>query len=201
MFSARWNFSVAFRPLTDVLLFLLKNVVGLKYHIIGLEKLREAEKNGPVIVCCNHQSTWETFIFSKLFSQISVVIKKELLNKPIAGVYFKRLGCIPIDRSSPINAIKSILKHGEKSIKNGISILIFPNGTRASASDETEYKSGVYALYKYLNVQVVPATVDSGEYWPCHTFKKKKGIITLRFGDRISPGKTKEDFFELLKKV
>jgi 1-acyl-sn-glycerol-3-phosphate acyltransferase len=165
--------------------------VGIKYEIKNYEKLPQ----GPFIIGCNHQSTWETFIFSVLFDELAIVIKKELLKTPIAGLYFRKLGCIPVDRTSPIVAIKTLLKYGKTANQNGKSILIFPNGTRASSNDDVEYKSGIFALYKTLEIPVIPVKVDSGRCWPRQSFKKRPGTINLNFRKIIPIGASKKEFF------
>jgi 1-acyl-sn-glycerol-3-phosphate acyltransferase len=183
--------STVYRPLTKYLLFCLKNIAKIKYEIKNYDEVPQ----GIFIIGCNHQSTWETFIFSLLFDELAIVVKKELLKKPIAGLYFKRLECIPVDRASPVTAIKTLLKHGKSAVQKGKSILIFPNGTRASNNDNIEYKSGIFALYKTLEIPVIPVKVDSGQCWSKQSLKKAPGIITLDFRKIITVGASKKDFF------
>jgi 1-acyl-sn-glycerol-3-phosphate acyltransferase len=130
-----------------------------------------------------------------LFDTLSIVIKKELLKIPIVNLYFKRLGCLPVDRSSPVSSIKSLLRYGGLANQNCESILIFPNGTRSSASENAEYKSGIFALYKSLGIPVIPVHVDSGKYWSRKSFRKIRGTIILDFKRPISPGLDKSEFF------
>ena len=190
--SPELTLKLSYRPVTRWLLFCLKYFSRIDYKITGMEKV----PLGQFIIGCNHQSAWETFIFSILFDNLAIVIKQELLNKPIAGLYFKRLGCIPIDRSSPIKAIKTLLKYGNEAYKLGKSILIFPNGTRSSVDEHVEYKSGIFALYKSLNIPVIPVHVNSGEHWGRNSFKKIPGTINLDFKDPINPGLDKDAFLE-----
>lgn len=192
-------YSFGFRVVTKWMLFCIKNFAGVDYRVENYDVLQKVLEKGPVIIGCNHQSSWETFIFSMLFRKLSIVIKKELLKTPIAGLYFRRLLCIPVDRSSPVKAIKDLMKYGKSSVERGVSILIFPNGTRSSADEETEYKGGIYAMYKYLGIPVVPAHVDSGKFWPRHSFKKYPGTITLSFKSPLNPGLSKEEFMEQFK--
>jgi 1-acyl-sn-glycerol-3-phosphate acyltransferase len=198
---SRKNFAynLGYRPTANLLIFSLKTLAKVDYSVENLEILREAIAKGPVIIGCNHQSTWETFIFAKLFENLSIVIKKELLDVPVAGLYFKKLNCIAIDRSSPVKAIRDLMKFGKESVDKGLSILIFPNGTRSSEDEESEFKSGIYAMYKYLNVPVIPAHVNSGKYWPRRSFSKNPGTIHLSFNEPIHPGLLKEEFFEKFK--
>ena len=195
--SPEMTLRLSYRPVTKWLLFCLKNFAKIDYKITGLDNV----PSGQVIIGCNHQSAWETFIFSLLFDNLAIVIKRELLNKPIAGLYFKRLGCIPIDRSSPIKAIKTLLKSGQIAYKEGRSILIFPNGTRASASEKTEYKSGIFALYKSLSIPVIPVHVNSGKHWARNSFKKIPGTIKLDFKAAIQPGLNRGEFFKQLEEM
>lgn len=189
--SPEMTLKLSYRPVTRWLLFCLKYLARIDYKISGLENI----PSGQFIIGCNHQSAWETFIFSILFNNLAIVIKKELLNKPIAGLYFKKLGCIPIDRSSSIKAIKTLMISGSEAFKNGKSILIFPNGTRSPASEQVEYKSGIYALYKTLQIPVIPAHVNSGEHWARNSFRKIPGTIMLDFKQPIAPGLDKGEFF------
>ncbi len=194
--NPRSTYKIAYKVVSNFLMWCLKIFAGIKYDIKNIEFLQKALEKGPVIIGCNHQSTWETFIFTKLFDELSIVIKKELLSVPVSGLYFKKLDCIAIDRSSPVKAIKDLLRQGRQSIDKGLSILIFPNGTRASVEDNVEYKGGIYAMYKSFDVPVIPAHVDSGKYWPRRSFMKNPGTIQLVFKHPINPGLSKEEFME-----
>lgn len=194
--SQQFVFNYIYRPCTKYLFWCLKHICNIKYEIDGKDNLKYIKEHTPVIIGCNHQSAWETFVFALFFNELSIVIKKELLDIPIAGTYFHRLGCIPIDRTSPVMAIKSLMQSGKIAIARNENILIFPNGTRSSDDAHTEYKVGIYALYKYLNVPVVPVHVNSGKYWPRRSFIKHAGTINLEFKKPIDLGLNKEEFLE-----
>jgi 1-acyl-sn-glycerol-3-phosphate acyltransferase len=189
----------AYNPGAKWLTFCLKNIVKINHEIRNQEYLNDTLQVGNAIIGCNHQSTWETFIFSIILDNFSAVVKKELRSMPIVGLYIKKLECIPIDRSSPVSAIKSLLKFGKLAAENNRNILIFPNGTRSTSNSKTEYKSGIFALYKSLNIPVIPSIVNSGEFWARHTIKKKRGTIILEFKRPILPGLNKSDFFKELE--
>ncbi len=193
--SQQFVFVYIYRICAKYLLFCLKYVCNINYKIDNNQYLKS---DTPIIIGCNHQSVWETFIFALLFNELSIVIKKELLDLPIAGMYFRRLGCIPIDRSSPITAIKTLVKSSEIAYKKKQSILIFPNGTRSIDDEHTEYKVGIYAIYKHLNLPVIPAHVDSCKCWARKSFIKNPGTITLKFYPPITPGLDKEEFMNKL---
>lgn len=192
--SQKFVFVYVYRICTKYLLFCLKYICGIDYKIENKEYLKS---DTPIIIGCNHQSAWETFIFSLFFDELSIVIKKELLDLPIAGLYFRRLGCIPIDRSSPIVAIKTLIKSSDIAKIKKQNILIFPNGTRSADDEHTEYKVGIYAIYNYLNIPVIPVHVDSGKCWARKSFIKNPGTITLKFNKPIDPGLSKEEFMNV----
>lgn len=192
--SQQFVFVYIYRVCTKYLLFCLKYICNIDYKIENKEYLKS---DTPIIIGCNHQSSWETFIFSLLFSEMSIVVKKELLDIPVAGLYFRRLGCIPVDRASPIIAIKTLVKSSDIAYIKKQNILIFPNGTRSIDDEHTEYKVGIYAIYKHLNLPVVPTHVNSGKCWARKSFIKNPGTITLKFNKPIEPGLGKEEFMSI----
>ena len=198
-FNQKQTFSIAYRNMTQWLIFCLKVFAGIKHEIKGNDILQKQLETGPVIIGCNHQSAWETFIFAILFDELSIVIKKELLSLPVAGLYFRKLECIPLDRSSGISSIKSLMKYGKIALQKNQSILIFPNGTRASAYEHAEYKSGLFALYKTLEIPVIPCFINSGKFWPRKSFKKSKGTIILEFKEALQPGLNKDEFMKIFE--
>jgi 1-acyl-sn-glycerol-3-phosphate acyltransferase len=192
----RFAMKFVYKPMARYLTFCLKYITKIDYEIKNLKLLNDILQETNIIIGCNHQSTWETFIFPLILDNFSTVIKKELLNIPIASIYFKKLDCIPVDRSSPVSAIRNLIKFGKRSIQNDRSILIFPNGTRSSVDLVVEFKSGIFALYKSLNIPVIPVNVTSGKFWARRSFLKKPGTIILDFKEPILPGLNKDKFFK-----
>ena len=76
------------------MMWLLRVLVGLDYKIVGAEHLPD----GPVIVACKHQSTWDVGIFLILFSNPAYVLKKELLSIPVYGWLLRKTKMIAINR-------------------------------------------------------------------------------------------------------
>ena len=81
------------------------------------------------IVMCNHQSAWETFFLQTLFSPLSTVLKEELMRIPLFGRALRFLKPIAINRSQRFKAFKQLISQGKDRLKEGISVLIFPEGT------------------------------------------------------------------------
>lgn len=179
--------------------FLLKVLVKIKYEVIGLENI-----NGQVIIGSMHQSTWETIAIPDIIGRtrdLTVVIKKELMQAPLIGLYMKKFRYIQVDRSSPVKAIGNLLRVGSVAANNGDSILIFVNGSRSNINnqdmDNATHKVGVYALYKNLNLPVVPCTLNSGKYWGRRSFVKHAGTIKIEFKKPIPTGLSRTEFDKL----
>ena len=108
------------------MLFLLRNLCGIRYQIIGAENIPET----PSIVLSKHQSAWETLAFQKIFPPQVWVLKKELLRIPFFGWGLAMTSPIAIDRSAKKKALEQIVEQGKDRLKQGFWIVIFPEGTR-----------------------------------------------------------------------
>ncbi len=173
-------------------------ILGLRYEVIGRENIPE----GPCIIASKHQSAWETLRLNVLFDAPAIVLKQELVKVPIWGWYGWRCGMIPVDRSASVKALQRMMKAANKAIAKGRKIFIFPQGTRVLPGVKTPYKSGTAALYKQLNLPVVPMAVNSGLFWPKGAFIKKPGTITIEFLPPIPAGLSRAQFMrEIEEKI
>ena len=84
-------------------------------------------------------------------------------------------------------------------MKAGRSILIFPEGTRVAVGDTKPYQAGVAALYRQLNVPVVPVALNSGLFWGRRKFVKRPGVLSMEILPPIPPGLPRETFMTTLR--
>jgi 1-acyl-sn-glycerol-3-phosphate acyltransferase len=175
-------------------LWWLRVTCGLTHRVVGLENLPA----GPVIMACKHQSTWETLAFTLLFSDIAIVLKRELLFIPIVGWAMARAGNIAVARGDGAAALRGLVKQARTAIADGRSIVIFPEGTRVAPGDRRPYQVGTAALYRQLGVPVVPVALNSGLFWGRRKWIKHPGTITLEVLPPIEPGLRRESFMETL---
>jgi 1-acyl-sn-glycerol-3-phosphate acyltransferase len=171
----------------------LRFTVGLGHRLVGEVPC------GAVIVACRHQSAWETFALCALLDDPAVVLKRELLWLPIFGWYLAAVGMIAIDRAGGGAALRRMVRRARRASAEGRPIVVFPEGTRVAPGVRREYHPGVYALYRGLDLPVVPAAVNSGLFWPRRAFAKKPGVITLEFLSAIAPGLGRDDFMRALR--
>jgi len=137
------------------------------------------------IVMCNHQSAWETFFLQTLFSPLSTVLKDELIRIPLFGWALKFLKPIAIDRSQRFKALKQLISQGKDRLKEGISVLIFPEGTFFSKVVPGEYLKGSAALASSTRYPILPVVHNSGEHWPPDKLLKIPGTIQIVIGPAI----------------
>ncbi len=155
-------------------------------------------KGGQYIVACKHQSAWETISLHRFIKDPTVVMKKELTKVPIFGRVIVNAGSIIIDRKKG-KQMPQLIEGARKSLDDGRPVFIFPEGTRSQAGKVGKYRYGIYALYKELNVPVLPIALNSGYVWPRRGFMKKKGRIIVEYLPLIEPGLSQNEFMRHLE--
>lgn len=179
-----------------VTLALLAASVGLRHQVRGLENLPD----GPAIIAPKHQSTWDTLIFALPLRLPAYVLKRELMRIPLFGLYLRRAGMIPVDRSGGSGALKRMVAEAKRAASAGRHLLIYPEGTRTAPGERRPYHPGVAALYGQLDLPVVPVALNSGLFWRRRAFTKRPGLITVEFLPAIPPGLSRKDFMAELER-
>ena len=160
----------------------LKITVNIKTKVIGRENILHS----PCIIISNHQSTWETLAFQTIFPPHTWVLKRELLWLPVFGWSLALLNPIIINRGDKLNAIKKVIRQGSDRLKKGISIVIYPEGTRQPYKQLGAYQNGGSAIAKKTGHSIVPVYHNAGKLWAKGSFIKKPGEITVVIGKAIS---------------
>ena len=170
---------------------------GIKVEVIGQENL----PTEPCVIVSNHQGQWETYSMQYLFHPMCTLLKKELLYIPLWGWAMKMLNPIAINRSKPKEAILQTLEEGSNRLKNGMYVLLFPEGTRVKAGMVGKYARSSFELAKRNGVMVLPLCHNSGDCWPAHKFIKKPGKITLIIGEPFYVEDSKQSASDVRKWV
>ena len=153
----------------------LKHIIGLKYRLIGAENIPDR----PSIICAKHQSGWETLALQEIFPPQVYVAKRELFKIPFFGWGLKLVKTIGIDRSNSREASKQLMEQGMARKNEGYWITIFPEGTRLPPGEKGRYKLGGARMAKMFEMDIVPVSLNSGEFWPKNAFLKHPGTITV----------------------
>jgi len=131
-------------------------VSGIHVHINGLENLNVG---GSCILMPNHQSNFDIpVLLGCLPVQFRWLAKAELFKIPIFGRGMRGCGYISIDRSNRKSAFKSLTEAATK-IRNGVSVLIFPEGTRSWDGKILPFKKGGFVLSVDAGVPIVPIVI------------------------------------------
>lgn len=169
----------------------LEVTCGVKYQVLGLENI---PTDTAFIIMSNHQSTWETFALPCIFPQhLSWVLKRELLKIPFFGWGLRLIQPIGIDRSAGKAAVKQISHQGKALLQAGISIVIFPEGTRVAPDVSVPFKIGGAILASHSGFPVVPVAHNAGASWQRHAWIKKPGTITVSIGPAFATKGLKAD--------
>ena len=165
------------------ILWWLKFTCKLSHEIQGSEHITP----GAGIVFAKHQSTWETIALQQIFPIQVWVAKRELMWIPFFGWGLALMKCIHIKRGSGKAAVKQLVTQGRARLKEGIWVVIFPEGTRIPAGQRGRYRIGGAVLAEQTGYPLVPVAHNAGEYWPRRSFIKRPGVIQVCIGAPIDP--------------
>lgn len=165
------------RSWSTLMLWLTRWICGIRYEIIGRENLKK-----PVIFFSKHQSAWETIVFPGLLPMNCFVCKKSLLNIPVFGWSMRITKHIPIDRTQGMQALKSVIREGQNRLNLGISIVIFPEGTRVAPHQHPKFHKSGSALAKATGAPIIPIALNAGQCWRRNSFLKYPGKVTVVIG-------------------
>ena len=131
-------------------------------------------KNGPVVFIANHQSYADilTFLYIVKNHQVAFIAKDNLEKIPFFGKWVERIRGIYIHRGDARASLATI-NEGVEYLKQGFSLVIFPEGTRSRSSEMGEFKHGSFKLATKAKVPIVPVTLNGGY----HTFEDH-GAVT-----------------------
>jgi 1-acyl-sn-glycerol-3-phosphate acyltransferase len=171
----------------------LRWIIGAKIKFEGLEHVPK----GPALIASKHQATLDTVLPVLFVSEPVFVVKKELIKMPVFGFYMKRM--IPVDRDAGATALKTMLRASRAAIAKGRQIVIYPEGTRQELDAPPDYKPGIVAMYRDLNLPVTPMALNTGLVWKPSGVIRRPGTVIVKFLPPIPPGLSREDFMRELE--
>ncbi len=181
---------------------LLKSI-GVKTEVHGLENL---ESHRPCIYAANHQSAFDIFVLlAVLPPTVRFLAKKELFAIPLFGPALGRAGNLPVDRSNRQTAMKSI-NRAAQAVREGSSIIIFPEGTRSTTSEMLPFKKGGFVLAIKSGQPIVPVSISGARaILPRGWGRVHSGPIKVVFGRPIPTetykSKNKDALMALLREA
>ncbi|MFC1817383.1 lysophospholipid acyltransferase family protein, partial [Thermodesulfobacteriota bacterium] len=155
----------------------------VKVTVKGLSNL---DLSRSYIYMSNHQSNFDIpVLLAYLTVQFRWLAKAELFRIPIFGFAMQRAGYISIDRSNRKSAILSLQRAAEI-ISGGVSVLIFPEGTRSRDGNIRSFKKGGFVLAIDSGVPIVPVIIHGT--WPIMSKERlliKPGKVVLEIGKPV----------------
>lgn len=159
-------------------------LAGVKTTVIGKDNI---PKDEPVLFVGNHRSYFDIVIaYSMLPNLTGFVSKKEMGKVPFLRIWMRYLHCLFLDRDNIKEGLKTILQ-GIDYIKNdGISIFIFPEGTRNESEGLLTFKEGSLKFAEKTGCKIIPvAQNNTREIFECQFPFIKATKTVIEFGEPI----------------
>ena len=150
---------------------------------------------GPRVFVANHMSMAETFILPSLllqFGPISTVVKESLTTYPIFGAIMRAVNPVVVGRKDPRSDLKQVLTNGEQMLRNGRSVLAFPQSTRTTYFDVSTFNSLGVKLALKGGVPIMPIALKT-DYHGIGSVSREIGPVDMsktayfKFGPAIMP--------------
>lgn len=158
----------------------------VRVKVTGRENLKKSQS---YVFVANHQGAFDIWaILGYIGHNFKWLMKKSLEKIPLVGFACKKAGYVFVDDSS-IHGIKETISEAENRLKGGMSVVIFPEGTRCFDGKLQPFKRGAFMLAAEFRLPVVPVTISgSFHVLPRTTYNITPGLITLTIHPPIYPG-------------
>lgn len=169
-------------------------LTGVKVTVIGEENV---PKDTPVLYIGNHRSYFDILLtYSRCPIRTGYVAKKEMERFPLLSNWMRALHCLFLDREDLRQGMKTILEAVEK-IKSGISICIFPEGTRSRTESELDmlpFHEGSFKIASKAKCPIIPIAMNNtANMWEAHFPKIKPCHVIVEYGKPIYPDQLEKE--------
>jgi 1-acyl-sn-glycerol-3-phosphate acyltransferase len=155
---------------------ILLRMARIPVQVEGLEHLTPGQ---AYVFAANHRSNFDIFVLiATLPGRFLWVAKKSLFKVPVFGQALTRMGSISVDRDNLPSAIQSLNK-ATAIVRSGVSMIIFPEGTRATCRELLPFKKGVFIMALKAGQPIVPVSISGTRF------------IQTRESMRVRPGPVK----------
>jgi 1-acyl-sn-glycerol-3-phosphate acyltransferase len=164
--------------------WLILKTTGVGVTVHGLERL---EPGKTYIFVSNHQSHYDTpVVFSSLPYQLRIIAKESLATFPVLGWHLRRGGHLFVDRNNPDR--DGILRRWRALVSQGLSLIIYAEGTRSPDGHVARFKAGSFLLAMQAGLPVVPvAIIGTRAVMPKGRLRTEPGHATLVIHEPIVP--------------
>lgn len=170
----------------------IMGLAGVSATVIGEENIPDE----PVLFIGNHRSYFDILLtYSRCRRLTGYIAKKEMKRYLTLTSWMKRLHCLFLDRSNPKEGLKTILE-AINYIKNGISVCVFPEGTRNDGEELTmlPFREGALKIATKTGCAIIPVSMNNtAEIFENHLPRVKKTHVVLEYGKPIYPDQLDKD--------
>jgi 1-acyl-sn-glycerol-3-phosphate acyltransferase len=185
----------SWRPWVAGVTFLLRAVCGIRLEYRG----REFIPAKRALIAPKHQCMFDVFAQFAVLPDSCFVTKKELMWIPFFGWYAYKARMIVVDRAGQAAALRKLVADAKDRFTDERQLVIFPEGTRGEPGVAGDYKPGIAALYRELDVAVHPIATNAGVHWPAHGVLRRPGTIVYRYLEPIPAGLKRAEFMRILE--
>lgn len=161
---------------------------GTKITVIGEENV---PKDEPVVYIGNHRSYFDTVItYARVPGLCGYISKKEVDRVPLLNIWMRYLHCLFLDRDNIRQGLEMVLAAINK-VKNGISICVFPEGTRNKTEEDfLPFHNGCLKIAEKTGCAVVPMALNhTDDIFEAHSPWIRKTHVVLEYCKPVYPGK------------
>jgi len=170
-------------------------------RVEGLEHLTPGQ---AYVYAANHRSNFDVFVLiANLPGRFLWVAKKSLFKVPVLGQALARMGSISVDRNNLQSAIQSLNK-ATAIVKSGVSMIIFPEGTRATSRELLPFKKGVFIMALRAGQPIVPVSISGTRFIQTRgSIRVRPGPIKVVISPPIAPTafRRKEDLMAAVRQA
>jgi 1-acyl-sn-glycerol-3-phosphate acyltransferase len=159
--------------------------------------------NTPCLYMANHQSNLDPPLLAGVQpANAAMMVKESLMRIPVLGFAMRLAHCVPVERSGRVESAKQSLRAAAAVLQSGLSITIFPEGTRSIDGELLPFKKGPFFLAMQTGVPVVPVTITgTGAMWSKGTKRLRPGTAHVIFHPPLDPRqfKSRDAFVETVR--
>ncbi len=163
----------------------INRICGVTTTVIGHENVPTDQ---PVLYIANHNSYFDIMLTYPLCPGLTGYISKDAIEKvPLLSTWMRRLHCLFMNRDDMKQSFQVILD-GVALIKNGVSVCVFPEGTRGDSSEMLPFKNGSMKIAEKTGCPVIPIAIShTREIMGNHAPAVKPTHVVIEYGQPIYP--------------
>ena len=164
--------------------WLILKTTGVRVRVEGLDRIQPGK---TYVFVSNHQSIYDTpVVFASLPYQLRIIAKESLARFPVLGWHLRRGGHLFVDRKHPDRG--GILQRWRALVSEGLSLIIYAEGTRSATGHVARFKAGSFLLAIEAGLPIVPlAIINTRQVMPKNRLRTEPADVTLVVHDAIQP--------------